>query len=110
MGYEAFFDCHNLSTIILPKLSFMRSSMFQRCYNLLSVYLLSTSVIGGGMNWSIFRSTPISDYTTSTGGVYGSIFVPASLYDSYKTTSGWSAYASRFVSLTEAEVSAIFNS
>lgn len=110
MDYEVFYDCHNLSTIILPKLSFMRSSMFQRCYNLLSVYLLSTSVIGGGMNWSIFRSTPISDYTTSTGGVYGSIFVPASLYDSYKTTSGWSAYASRFASLTEAEVSAILNS
>jgi hypothetical protein len=32
-----------------------------------------------------FSSTPIAGYTTSTGGIYGSIYVPASLYESFKT-------------------------
>ena len=48
---------------------------------------------------STFTSTPIAGYTTSTGGVYGSIFVPASLYDRYISATNWVTYSSRFVSV-----------
>lgn len=34
---------------------------------------------------------------TSTGGIYGSIYVPASLLASYKTATNWITYSSRFV-------------
>ena len=44
-------------------------------------------------------STPISNYTSSTGGVYGSIYVPASLYNDYVTDTNWSAYSARIVSV-----------
>jgi len=38
--------------------------------------------------------TPIN---ASVNGVYGSIYVPASMLSSYKTSAVWSAYAARFV-------------
>lgn len=107
MSY-AFNSCYSLNTIILGNISSFSMCAFQKCYNLLSLYLMGDSVriFGNAM----FSSTPISTYTTSTGGVYGNIYVPESLYSSYITYTGWSVYSSRFVSLTEAEVSAILNS
>ena len=53
---------------------------------------------------TIFASSPISNYTTSTGGVQGSIFVPESLYSAYVESNNWSVYADRFVSLTDDQV------
>jgi hypothetical protein len=44
-----------------------------------------------------FYSTPIAGYTASTGGVYGSIYVPASMLESYKTANNWSYFSDRFV-------------
>ena len=93
----AFYRCASLSTISLPKCKSIVMGAFSGCYNLLSVYLLGSSIPTFYIN--AFTSTPISDYTTSTGGVYGSIFVPSSLYNSYITATGWSAYSSRFVSV-----------
>jgi hypothetical protein len=60
--------------------------------------LLGSSVATLG-NTNVFSSTPISNYTTSTGGVRGSIYVPSSLYNTYITANNWSAYAARFVSM-----------
>ena len=54
-----------------------------------------------------FASTPISTYTTSTGGVYGSIYVPDTLLDSYKAANNWKTYSARFVGLTSAEIAAL---
>jgi len=52
-------------------------------------------------NINAFGSTPISNYTTSTGGVYGSIYVPASLVDSYKTATNWATYSNRITAIVE---------
>ena len=71
---------------------------FSKCYNLLSVYLNVSSVTALS-NVNAFISTPISDYTTSTGGVYGSIFVPTSLYSSFISATNWATYSSRIVSM-----------
>lgn len=95
---HAFVSCVSLKTASFPLLRTISSAAFQRCYNLLSLYLLGSSFVTlGGIN--VFSSTPISNYTTSTGGVHGSIFVPASLYDRYISASNWSVYSSRFVSV-----------
>ena len=116
----AFYSCTSLTTINFPKATYIESYVFRYCYslttasfpvatiigswafnncrNLLSLYLLGSSV-PVLMSTNVFGSTPISNYTTSTGGVYGSIYVPASLYSSYKTATNWTTYSSRFVSV-----------
>lgn len=126
----AFYSCYSLQSITLPKVSTVGSSAFYynyslstvilnydvksansiyqyafgRCYNLLSLYLIGSSVFALN-NTNAFMSTPISTYTTSTGGVQGSIFVKESLYSTYSTATNWATYAARFVSLTESQVS-----
>ena len=110
LGASAFLSCYELRTVILGSVYSMFSYTFSRCYNLLSLYLLGSSMASGAYATNMFFSTPISGYTTSTGGVYGSIFVPASLYSSYIARTGWKSYSSRFVSLTDAQISAILNS
>lgn len=96
----AFYYCFKLETVSLPNASSIAGSAFAKCYNLFSFYLMGSSVTRMA-NANIFSSTPISDYTASTGGLYGSIFVPASLYNSYLTATNWSLYSSRIVSVAE---------
>lgn len=98
LGTGAFSRCQNLTNVSLPKVSFMSSYAFQQCYNLLSLYL-NVSSIPSLQNINVFSSTPISNYTTSTGGVYGSIFVPTSLYSSFISATNWANYSSRIVSM-----------
>ena len=98
IAYSAFEQCKSLPSISLPQISYIGSYAFNSCYNLISLYLLGSS-IPTLANISAFKSTPISNYTTSTGGVYGSIFVPASLYSSYLTAKNWSTYSARIVSV-----------
>lgn len=92
--------CETLSTISLPAATTMGSMIFSQCYNLLSVYLMGSTVVSLVKNPSqIFTSSPIDGYTDSTGGVVGSIFVPASLVNAYKTDAGWSWYSNRIVGI-----------
>lgn len=108
LGGSAFTYCINLSTITILKCSLFYAYTFGYCYNLLSLYLLNSSVTALS-NVNAFVSTPISTYTTSTGGVNGSIFVPASLYDAYISATNWATYSSRFVSMTDAEIEAFLS-
>lgn len=98
IGDYCFSSCYNLSTISLTSVSNIRQAAFSNCYNLLSVYL-NVSSVPSLANVNAFTSTPISNYTTSTGGVYGSIFVPTSLYSSFITATNWANYSSRIVSM-----------
>ena len=96
---RAFQNCYNLSIASFSNtITEIGANAFERCYNLISLYLLGSSV-PLLTNYGLFSSTPISDYTTSTGGVYGSIYVPSSLYNAYIIASGWSNYSSRIVSV-----------
>lgn len=102
----AFYSCINLKfACFIGARAFVGSSTFYKCNNLLSLYILtkSTAITTLG-NTNAFTSTPISTYTTSTGGIYGSIFVPASMYSSYIAATNWITYSSRFVSMTDAEI------
>ena len=107
LAYSGVFKTRNrLNTVILSSCSVVGSSCFSGCTRLLSLYLLSTAVCKLS-NINAFLSTPISTYTTATGGVRGSIFVRASLYATYIASTNWVNYSARFVSLTDAEIAQI---
>lgn len=99
IGAAAFSGCNSLATISLPKMGTIASSAFKNCYHLLTLYLMGSDIATLLNSSNCFVSTPIGGYTGSTGGVYGSIFVPSSLYSQYIAANNWSNYAARFVSV-----------
>lgn len=105
--YRTFQACYSLNTVILNHSNTgngtIYSQAFSGCYNLLSLYLLASNVYTLS-NQNAFASTPISNYTTSTGGVKGNVFVKASLYSAYSSATNWAAYATQIVSLTDTQV------
>lgn len=98
-GGGCFQYCYSLASVSLPACTSLSTSVFNKCYNLLSVYL-NVSAVPSLANVNAFASTPISNYTTSTGGVQGSIYVPTSLYSSFITATNWATYSARIVSMT----------
>lgn len=98
LSNSVFTDCINLQTVSFSVCSYIGSYCFMRCYNLLSLYLLGSSVVSIA-NINALSSTPMSNYTTSTGGVYGKIYVPSSLYNSYITAATWKTISARIVSM-----------
>ena len=102
----AFAYCSALSTISLPNCASIGGYAFFSCVHLLSFYLTGSSMVTIEYP-DVFSHTPIADSTASTGGVYGSIFVPASLYASYIANAVWSYYSQRFVSLTDEQILAL---
>jgi hypothetical protein len=106
VGGSCFAYCYSLTTAIFnqngSKLSIYMSA-FANCHRLFSLYILG-SLIASIANSGVFAVTPISNFTDDTNGQNGSIFVPASLYDSYISSTYWSVYSSRIVSLTDTEI------
>ena len=96
IGAWAFYDCFSLTTASFPACTSIGSFVFLACFKLLSLYLTGSSYVTLAAS-TAFNSTPIGGYTTSTGGVYGRIYVPASMLNSYKTRTNWSYFSSRFV-------------
>ena len=99
----AFNYCNKIETLSFPVLGngtgwAIGQQAFSKCNNLTSLYILGSSVATLA-NSNAFTSTPIAGYTTSTGGVYGSIYVPSSLLSSYKTATNWTYFSSRFVGI-----------
>ena len=107
IGVSAFHSCINLEKITLPNIRYFTSSVFYGCVKLSQVFLLGPNVAGiiNYGNGGVFGNTPISKSTYL--GYFGSIYVPASLYDSYMAVSTWSPYYDRFVSLTDEEIAAL---
>ena len=98
IGAYAFGNCSVLTTANFPNCSSISTNAFRYCYNLLSLYLNGVSSVTS-LGTSAFYSTPIEGYTTSTGGVYGSVFVPSSLYSSFITATNWASISARIVSM-----------
>ena len=97
IGGSAFQSCHSLTVASFPACSYISGFAFRYCRNLISLYLMSTSVVLLS-NSATFSSTPIGGYTT-TAGIYGSVYVPQSLYSSYITATNWTYYSNRIVGL-----------
>lgn len=87
-----FSGCTGLSTISLPAATTIDTYAFQNCTNLKSLYLLGSKVCKlGGSN--AFNGSPLS-----AGGT-GIIYVPASLYPTYSTSTNWTAVKARLSSV-----------
>ena len=95
IGSYAFAYCSNLTTASFPACITIGGYAFYNCRLLLGLYLTGPQYITLSAS-NAFNSTPIAGYTTSTGGVYGSIYVPASMLETYKTRTNWSFFSSRF--------------
>lgn len=109
MGYAAFYRCSSLSHVSLPMCENLEDSygQFQQCVNLVYAYLpkctyLNPDTFNGCINFeslylpgSEFCSLGYSDafnntkITTSTGSIY----VPASMVNTYKLAKYWSYFS-----------------
>ena len=97
IGSYAFQSCSSLTEASFPACRSIGSYAFHNCYNLLSFNLVGVSSVPLLGGTSVFYSTPIAGYTASTGGVYGSVYVPSSLLTAFQTASNWSLISSRIV-------------
>lgn len=84
---SAFLRCSSLTSVSLPVCSSIGSDAFKRCTSLNTIYLMNSSVcyIAGS---NAFSSTGITSTT-------GSIFVPASLVDAYKSSTNWTYFSNQ---------------
>ena len=101
---SAFLSCTAFSVLSFPAVTTISASAFYSCTKLESLYLLGESV-ATLQNFNAFTLTPMSKSTYL--GYFGSIYVRASLLDTYKATSPWTIYSNRFVGLTDDEISAL---
>ena len=86
IGYNAFQSCSSLSQINLPKCSYIGSHTFEGCRSLSIITIGYSNVCS--LSDSVFYNTKI---TSSTGSIY----VPASLVNAYKSAINWSQYSNR---------------
>ena len=103
----AFASCMSLSTVIMnaTQKRTISTSAFYYCSKLMSLYLFGSMC--SLQNSSVFSCTPMVNSTYT--GDFGSIFVPESLYSSYLTSTYWSTYSSRFVSMTDTEIQEVLD-
>ena len=78
--------------------SIINDLAFTSCYNLISLNLTNVSSVPILSGTSVFNSTPIGGYSASAGQ-FGSIYVPASLYNDFLVAENWSNVSSRIVSV-----------
>lgn len=103
IGSHAFRACNNIAMVSLPSLASISNSVFYSCRALESAYIFANSVPTAGTGF--FGASPMVN--SSYLGHYGTIFVKASLLDSFKTATGWGAYSARMVGLTDEEIAAL---
>ena len=109
VGDNAFYDCNSLSQVSLPMCSYIGKYAFYRCNSLSQISLPMCSTIGGNALWgctslsiitigyssicSLVTSAALSNtqITSSTGSIY----VPTSLVDAYKSATNWSYFSTQ---------------
>ena len=92
IGDFAFQFCGSLSQVSLPVCSYIGTYAFRYCSSLSIITIGYSSICSLGAN--AFNNTPIASGT-------GSIYVPASLVDAYKSAQNWSNYSSRIFPISE---------
>lgn len=89
-SYYVFNGCTKLSKASFPALIHLASSAFYGCTKLTSIYLGASSVCVLGNS----NALPSSTFKSTAG----SIFVPASLVDAYKSATNWTYFSNRIFS------------
>lgn len=110
VGSNAFYYCASLTTVNLPVCTSLYNNAFRNCARLTSISLPNCSYVGQKAFYSctnlktIYMGTARSVVATMTNrnalsgcSALQSIYVPASLVDSYKKASNWSYYSSKIV-------------
>lgn len=92
---NAFTSNWALETLTLPACTTISAYAFRYCSSLMSLYLTGSTV--PTLNKSAFLNMPFS---VSVNNVYGSIYVPSSLYATYSAATNWTVYKDRLVSIT----------
>ena len=92
IGSYTFQSCSSLSQISLPMCSYIGYYVFQNCATLSIITIGFSGVCR--LDYAVFNGTPIADGT-------GSIYVPASLVDAYKSATNWSYYSSQIFPISE---------
>ena len=85
LNQAAFCDCRELTTIDLPKVTYMEHYVFQACGKL-EVIILRSETLCSLQGITVLQDTPFA-----SGGTGGTVYVPSSLMESYKTATNWSA-------------------
>ena len=98
---SVFANCRSLATADFSVLKTISNYAFNSCVNLISLFLRASSICRLSSSFA-FYSTPIAGYSTQAGR-YGSIYVPKSLLTSYKTTTNWAYFSSRFAAIEDLE-------
>ena len=116
LNARAFDSCINLESVSLPVCENIGASCFQNCSKIVSLYLPKCNNING---FNVFASTGLLNLTLGYSSVCvlgnsnafshtpiagtgsGSIYVPASLVDSYKSARNWSVYSTHIFSIQE---------
>lgn len=93
IGVKAFYSCSKIQSIDLPVCGTLDSSCFYRCSSLSQITLRSTNVC------VLYASTNFSGTKIWSGT--GSIYVPASLVDAYKSATNWSQFSSQIFPIPE---------
>ena len=87
---QAFLSCTNLAQVSFPSATLISGSAFASCRNLTSIYL--------GASSGCLLSTSMAFVRTGITSSTGSIFVPASLVNVYKSATNWAYFANRIFS------------
>ena len=98
IGSSAFYNCYSLTIASFPECGSIGNYAFNQCYNLISLNLTEVSSVPALDGSYTFLSTPIGGYSASAGQ-YGSIYVPASLYDAFTSATNWTYFSARMVSV-----------
>lgn len=98
IGQTAFQNCSSISKIVLPNIQSISRSAFVNCGGLSEIYILTSSLCNLTSS-NAFQNTPIQ--YSSYLGYFGSIYVPSSLVEAYKSAVKWSVYSDRITAYIE---------
>jgi hypothetical protein len=88
---SAFAGCSSLAVVSFPMCTKIANYAFSGCTALSEFYLTGSSICSLASSYAFSKAG-----ITSTAG---SIYVPASLYDSYIAATNWTYFSTRFVSI-----------
>ena len=115
IGANAFYYCTSLSQVSLPMCSYISNNAFQYCSSLSQVSLPVCSYLGGSVfqncsslsiitiGYSSVCNLRYSDAFSRTQitTLTGSIYVPTSLVDAYKSAANWSYFSTQIFPIQE---------
>ncbi len=93
IDYAGFYYCPSLTQVDLPMCSYIGEYAFYICSSL-SIITIGYSSVCNLTYSNVFGGTPIASGT-------GSIYVPASLVDAYKSAEKWSYFSSQIFPISE---------